>query len=173
MADHKVTVIVNAPVEQVYPLFTHFNDFPKFMHFVKEVTYKDAQTSHWVAEIFGRHEWDAVNADWQANQQIGWKSISGLENHGAVTFQSVNNNQTQVTVDIHYTPPVGVLGAIGENLGAGSKFEKALQEDMNHFAKMVQDAPDGALDPTSSSYLFNQRSAAAEGATTPEQNATM
>src|SRR5690348_11045127 len=37
MADHRATVVVNAPIDQVYPMFTHFNDFPKFMSFVKEV----------------------------------------------------------------------------------------------------------------------------------------
>ncbi|HCF87591.1 MAG TPA: cyclase, partial [Ktedonobacter sp.] len=59
MAEHRASVTVNAPVHQVYGLFTHFNDFPKFMSFVKEVTYYDEQRSHWVAEIAGRHEWDA------------------------------------------------------------------------------------------------------------------
>ena len=39
MAEHHVSVTVNAPLHQVYTLFTHFNDFPKFMSFVKEVTY--------------------------------------------------------------------------------------------------------------------------------------
>jgi uncharacterized membrane protein len=173
MADHQATVTVNAPVAQVYPMFTHFNDFPKFMHFVKEVTYRDDQTSHWVVDVMGRHAWDAVNDGWIENQQIGWRSTDGLQNWGKVTFQPVNDTQTQVTVDIHYTPPVGVLGNVGEKLGAGSRFEHALQEDLNHFAKMVLDAPPGALDPTSSNYLFHQRSAAAQGDTTPEQNATM
>lgn len=42
MAEHHVSVTVKAPVHQVYELFTHFNDFPKFMRFVKEVTYTDA-----------------------------------------------------------------------------------------------------------------------------------
>ncbi|TMC90547.1 MAG: hypothetical protein E6J11_21325 [Chloroflexi bacterium] len=51
MAEHHVSVTVNAPVHQVYTLFTHFNDFPKFMSFVKEVTYYDDQRSHWVAQI--------------------------------------------------------------------------------------------------------------------------
>jgi len=48
MAEHRASVTVNAPVHQVYGLFTHFNDFPKFMSFVKEVTYYDEQRSHWV-----------------------------------------------------------------------------------------------------------------------------
>ncbi len=62
--EHHASVMVNAPIHQVYGLFSHFNDFPKFMSFVKEVTYYDDQRSHWVAEVVGRHEWDAVNQDW-------------------------------------------------------------------------------------------------------------
>ena len=50
LAQHHASVTVNAPVHQVYGLYTHFNDFPKFMTFVKEVTYYDNQRSHWVAQ---------------------------------------------------------------------------------------------------------------------------
>ncbi len=28
-AEHHASVIVNAPAQQVYAMFTHFNDFPK------------------------------------------------------------------------------------------------------------------------------------------------
>ena len=169
MADHHVSVTVDAPVHQVYALFTHFNDFPKFMHFVTEVTYLDDQRSHWVADIVGRHEWDAVNENWVPQQQIGWRSTDGLQNAGKVTFQSLGANQTRVDVDISYNPPVGVLGDAGEHLGAGKHFEQALQRDLNHFAEMVQQAPAGALDPQSSSYLFHSDSAAARGETTDQQ----
>ncbi len=30
-AEHHTSVTVNAPLHQVYSLFSHFNDFPKFM----------------------------------------------------------------------------------------------------------------------------------------------
>ncbi len=63
MARHAASIVVRRPVEQVYPLFTHFNDFPKFMHFVHEVTYYDDQRSHWVVDIAGRHAWDATVVD--------------------------------------------------------------------------------------------------------------
>src|SRR5437870_9549974 len=81
---HHASVTVNAPVHQVYSLFTHFNDFPKFMSFVKEVTYYDEQRSHWVADVVGQHEWDAVNENWIEERQIGWRSTNGLENAGLV-----------------------------------------------------------------------------------------
>lgn len=172
-ATHHASVVVNAPVSQVYAMFSHFNDFPKFMSFVKEVTYYDNQRSHWVAEVAGRHEWDAVNDNWVPDQQIGWRSTNGIENFGKVTFQPTNANQTQVDVFINYNPPAGVLGDLGENLGVGNRFDNALQNDLNHFAKMVDQAPAGALDPNASNYLFHEDSAAAKGTTTNRQNETM
>src|SRR3981081_530014 len=102
MAEHHASVAVNAPVQQVYTLFTHFNDFPKFMSFVKEVTYYDDQRSHWVAEGSGHHEWDAVNENWVPDREIGWRSINGIENFGKVTFQPTSNSQTQVDVYVNY-----------------------------------------------------------------------
>lgn len=173
MSEHHAAVTVNAPVHQVYSLFTHFNDFPKFMSFVKEVTYYDNQNSHWVADIVGRHEWDAVNENWIEDRQIGWHSTNGLENEGRVTFQPMGANQTLVDVYINYNPPAGVLGDVGDTLGAGQRFDSALQNDLNNFARMVDQAPPGALDPESSNYLFHGGSAAATGTTTSRQNATM
>lgn len=143
------------------------------MSFVKEVTYRDTQNSHWVAEVAGRHEWDAVNEEWIADRQIGWRSTNGLENFGKVTFSPIGTNQTNLDVYINYIPPVGFLGVLGEKLGAGSHFEQALQNDLSHFARMVDEAPAGALDPTSSNYLFHPDSAAAQGNTTQQQNETM
>jgi len=173
MVEHHAAVTVDAPVHQVYSLFTHFNDFPKFMSFVKEVTYHDAQRSHWVAEVAGRHEWDAANEDWIPDRQIGWRSTGGLKNSGRVLFQPTSTQQTHIDVYIDYEPPVGVLGNIGERLGVGKHFEDVLQKDLNHFAEMVHQAPVGALDPTSSNYLFHPESAAARGKTTERQDATM
>lgn len=173
MSEHYATVTVNAPVHQVYELFTHFNDFPKFMHFVKEVTYYDDQRSHWVAQMFGTQQWDAVNEEWIPDQQIGWRSINGLENTGKVKFSPLSPQQTSVNVYIHYTPPAGVLGATVEHMGGDSRFDDALQNDLNNFARMVAQAPSGALDPVSSHYLFHDDSAASRGAMTQHQRASM
>lgn len=173
MAQHSASVTVNAPVDQVYTLFTHFNDYPKFMSYIKEVTYYDDQRSHWVADVVGHHEWDAVNENWIQNQQIGWRSTDGLANSGTVIFQPQGANNTVVSVTINYDPPAGFLGDIGESLGVGKKFETSLQHDLNNFATMVAQAPAGALDPMSSNYLFHADSAAAKGQTTMEQDRTM
>lgn len=173
MVEHHAALMVDAPIHQVYSLFSHFNDFPKFMSFVREVTYYDEQRSHWVADVAGRHEWDAVNEDWIPDRQIGWRSINGLNNYGRVLFQPVSAQQTHIDVYVNYHPPVGVLGSIGERMGVGKHFEDVLQNDLNHFAEMVNQAPPNALDPASSNYLFHSESAAVQGKTTERQNATM
>src|SRR5579863_660780 len=156
LKEHRASVTVNAPINQVYALFTPFNDFPKFMSFVNEVTYYDEQHSHWVADVVGRHEWDAVNRAWIENSQIGWQSYNGLENTGRVSFQAMGPTTTRVDVFVAYNPPAGVLGDVAEGLGAGSTFESKLQHDLDNFARMVALSPQGALDPTSSSYLFHE-----------------
>lgn len=173
MVEHHATIRVNAPVEQVYALFTHFNDYPKFMTYVKEVTFLDDQRSHWIADVAGTREWDAVNEDWIPNRQIGWRSTSGLANRGRVMFEDDGAAATRIDVDVSYDPPAGILGQIGEALGAGTTFEARLQHDLEHFARMVDEAPAGALDPSSSSYLFHAESAAATGRTTRAQDQTM
>jgi len=173
MAEHHAVVVVNAPVHQVYSLFCHFNDFPKFMRFVKEVTYYDDQRSHWVADVAGSHEWDAVNEAWIPDQQIGWRSFNGLQNYGRVNFRPIAQSQTMVDVTIDYDPPAGILGDMGERMGIGRHFEEALQEDLNNFARMVDLSPVNAQDPNWSRYLFHPESAAARGTTTPQQNETM
>jgi ribosome-associated toxin RatA of RatAB toxin-antitoxin module len=174
MAEHYASVIVNAPASQVYALFTHFNDFPKFMRFIKEVTYHDDRRSHWVVQVLGRnYEWNAVNEDWIPDQQVGWRSIAGLKNTGKVKFRALGSNRTMVDVYISYSPPSGVLGVLGENLGVNSYFEAMLQQELNNFARMVEEAPSGALDPMSSHYLFHDNSAVRTQTVTKRQQEAM
>lgn len=174
MAEHYASAIVSAPSQQVYALFTHFNDFPKFMRFVKEVTYRDDQRSHWVVQVLGRNiEWDAVNEDWILGQQVGWRSTRGLKNTGKVKFRTLGENRTMIDVYISYSPPSGALGALGENLGINTYFETMLQEELNNFVHMVENAPAGALDPMSSHYLFHDHSAVRTHSITRQQQDAM
>jgi Polyketide cyclase / dehydrase and lipid transport len=172
MAERLVSVEVRAPVHQVYTMFTHFNDFPKFMRFVKEVTYYDDERSHWVVQLAGRHEWDAVNEDWIEDRQVGWRSTNGLKNSGRVTFMETGPNLTQVTIFLHFEPPQGVVGKLGEFL-AGDRLERELQEDLQRFARMVEEAPPGTLDPMSSHFLFHEKSTVATGTATERQKRSM
>lgn len=165
MVEHRATVVVPALRAQVYAMWSRLSDFPKYMHFVEEVLPLDERRTHWVANIVGRHEWDAINEGWIAGQQIGWRSYEGLANTGRVTFEDAEPGQTRLTVHLAYEPPLGVVGELGETLGAGKAFEHALQQDLDNFARMVEQAPPGTTDPHASRYIYNPDSAVAEGRT--------
>lgn len=154
-------------------MFTHFEDFPKFMRFVKEITRYDGQRTHWVVHVLRDYEWDAVNEDWIPDKQIGWRSISGLKNTGKVKFTPLGAQRTMVDVYVSYTPPSGPLGMLGDALGASEHFAAILREELNHFARMVEEAPPGSLDPMSSNYLFHRQSAVTQGVITRRQKEAM
>lgn len=173
MVEHSASIMVKAPLHQVYALFTHFNDFPKFMSFVKEVTYYDNQRSHWVVKAFNEYEWDAVNENWKLDEQIGWRSTRGLNNSGVVKFHALGPERTSVNVYIRYSMPSGSLGPVSERLGINAYFDSILQKDLKNFARMVEEAPPGALDPMSSHYLFHDECAVSKGEITQRQKAAM
>jgi len=169
MIEHSASVTIKAPVHQVYKLFTHFSDFPKYMSFIREVTYYDEQRSHWVVQVIRQYEWDAINVDWITDQQVGWRSTRGFHNSGKVKFRSLGSESTIVDVYIQYVPPKGLLGQFGDTMGISSYFELILQKDLHNFACLVEQAPPDALDPMSSHYLFHSESAAAKKLITSKQ----
>jgi uncharacterized membrane protein len=162
MAEQHASVIVNAQVEQVYRLFVHFSDFPKILSFIEEVTYLDSHRSHWIANLDGRHEWDAENRDWVANRQVGWRSIGGLENTGFVRFDPVSPKRTRVTVSLSYDAPrPPLLGARSDS----KRLAERLKHDLERFARMVEEAAESsAFDPGSSDFLLRKAPSAREAA---------
>lgn len=155
MAEHRASITITAPVHEVYTLFSRFVDYPKFMTYIKEVTFVDENTTSWSVDLAGRHTWTAVNENWIPDKQIGWRSTSGFRNSGRVNFTAVAADRTDVTVTIAYEPPAGPLGTAGELLGIGATFESALRHDLSAFASRVENAPPGVLDPNSAEYVFN------------------
>ncbi|WP_201385796.1 SRPBCC family protein [Ktedonobacter sp. SOSP1-52] len=173
MGEHHVTVLVPASVKNVYAFFTHFHDFPKYMHCVREVTYYDSERSHWVVQVAGKQEWDAVNENWIPERQVGWRSTKGLQNRGTVKFTPLGAEQTSVDAFISHIPPMGIVGKIAEWLGIDSHFQTVLEKEMQNFTRMVEEAPRGTADPMVSHYLFHQESAFTRGKTTERQRASM
>jgi uncharacterized membrane protein len=135
--EHRASTIVPAPVDRVYELFTYFHHYPEFMRHVKSVSYYDDQNTHWVVDLAGRHEWDAINEGWQRNARIGWRATGGLKNFGEVLFQSLGSDATCVFVRLKYEPPGGLAGRLAEAVGAGNLVEDALQRDLDRFAEVI------------------------------------
>ena len=113
----EASIEVELPVEVAYNQWTQFEDFPKFMDNVREVRQLDDRHLHWRAEVAGKEqEWDAEITEQIPDQRIAWRSVSGAQNAGVVTFHKIADGRTRIMLQMDYTPR-GVDEKIGDTLG--------------------------------------------------------
>jgi len=111
------SIDIELPVEVAYNQWTQFEDFPKFMDNVHEVRQLDDRHLHWRAEVAGKEqEWDAEITEQIPDRRIAWRSISGAQSGGVVTFHKIADGKTRIMLQMDYTPR-GVDEKIGDALG--------------------------------------------------------
>ncbi|RPJ47458.1 MAG: SRPBCC family protein, partial [Chloroflexi bacterium] len=106
---------INAPVEEVYRLWSNFENFPRFMANIEAIHNTGNNRSHWVVKgpAGSKVEFDAIETEDIPNEKIAWETTpdSQVKHHGQVQFRPSGQNRTQVNVNMSYTPPAGVAGA--------------------------------------------------------------
>ena len=121
MAIIEKSVDVSVPLRTAYDQWTQFEEFPKFMEGVTEVRQLDDKRLHWKAEIGGQErEWDAEIYEQIPDQRIAWRSISGKNNAGIVTFQSLGADKSRINLRIDYDPK-GFMENAGDMTGLVSQ----------------------------------------------------
>jgi uncharacterized protein YndB with AHSA1/START domain len=136
-------ITVDAPVDAVYDQWTQFEQFPQFMGGVSSVTQVADDRVHWVAEIAGvRREWDAAILEQVPDAKVAWAATDGATNAGAVYFQSLSRDRTEVRLALEYEPE-GVVETVGDSLGFDSRQAEA---DLERFKAFIEsaDGPTGA-----------------------------
>jgi uncharacterized membrane protein len=136
------TIALAAPVDQAWEVWSHFENFPRFMAHLQEVRSVDDARSHWVAvgPAGLPVEWDAVVTDWVPQQFIGWSSVQGspVETSGQVRFRRVGEGRSEIDIRLTYSPPGGVVGHAVAALW-GSDPKQAMDEDLVRFKSLVEE----------------------------------
>ena len=136
MAKVEKSIDVNLPVRPVYNQWTQFEEFPRFMEGVEEVRQLGDTNLRWKASIAGKtEEWDAVITDQIPDQQIAWRSTSGAENSGSITFTPIGADKTRVTAVIGYEPE-GIVEKAGDALGV---VDARVKGDLERFKTFIED----------------------------------
>lgn len=138
------SIIVKAKVADVFEVWSNFENFPHFMENIKSIRKTGDDYSHWVMEgPFGtKLEWDAKTTRFEENKRIGWNSIQGdLKTSGQVTFNSLPDGETEVTVTLQYVPPAGLAGEAVAALFDDP--ETRLLEDLRNFKGYVEKSKSG------------------------------
>jgi len=135
MARYDKSIEVDVPVRTAYNQWTQFEEFPRFMDGVEEVTQLDDTRLHWVANIAGqRREWYAKITEQIPDQRIAWRSEEGKMNGGTVTFEPMGENRTRVNLMMEYEPE-GFTENVGDALGFVSR---QVDGDLDRFKEFIE-----------------------------------
>jgi uncharacterized membrane protein len=137
------SIIVKGSASEVYNVWANFENFPHFMKNIESVEKTGDRASHWVMKgPLGKSiEWDAETTRLEENKRIAWNSTGGdIKTSGQVTFNSLPNNETEVTVMLKYVPPAGLAGEIVAELFGNP--EGKLEDDLRNFKAYLEGMPD-------------------------------
>jgi len=108
MESIKRSAVVHAPVEEVYSRWTRVEEFPLFMRSLREVHRVGENRFYWRAERDGLPYESVEEISLMIpNHRIAWRNVSGSENSGVVSFESLGPALTCVTLDLAYVPDSG------------------------------------------------------------------
>jgi uncharacterized membrane protein/gas vesicle protein len=138
--DLEKSIWIDAAPEEVYDLWTDYENFPRFMSHVIEVRDLGHRRSHWVVQgpAGTRLEWDAVLTEQSRPHRLAWRSEPGAEipQSGSVTFEP-SRGGTLVTVRMSYTPPAGAIGH-GLAMLLGADPERQMEEDLARMKSFIE-----------------------------------
>ena len=111
------SVEVSVPIRTAYHQWTQFTEFPLFMEGVEEVSQTSDTLTHWKIKVAGvEREFDAEIIEQDPDERVSWKSVSGADHAGVVTFHRLDDASTRVTLQMT-TAPEGLVENLGDKLG--------------------------------------------------------
>ena len=120
MSTIEQSIDVNVPVRTAYDQWTQFEEFPRFMEGVREVRQLDDKRLAWCAEVGGKEKrWEAEITEQIPDARIAWRSRTGANNAGVVTFHRLDDQKTRVMLQLDYDPE-GVVENVGDAVGVVS-----------------------------------------------------
>jgi uncharacterized membrane protein len=135
MSTIEESIEVQVPVRQAYDQWTQFEEFPQFMEGVEEIRQLDDTHLHWVADVAGRREeFDAEVTEQTPDQRIAWRSTTGAEHAGVVTFHKTGEDETRIMLQMDLSPD-GAVEKVGDALGVAKRRVKG---DLERFKELIE-----------------------------------
>jgi uncharacterized membrane protein len=132
------SVDVDVPVTQAYNQWTQFESFPAFMEGVREVRQLDDTHTHWVTSVGGAtREFDATITEQHPDERVAWRSDSGPQHAGMITFHKLDQEHTRVTAQMDIDPE-GFVEKVGDKAGL---IEGRVKGDLERFKHFIEERP--------------------------------
>lgn len=139
------TIVVEAPLTDVYGQWTRFESFARFMEGIERVVQLDDRTLAWTATVGGREKrWTARIVDQTPDVRIAWRGLDGARNDGAVLFSPTEDGETEIRLVVDADPD-DIVEQIGDRLGI---LDRRVQGDLERFKAFIEErgGPTGSWD---------------------------
>lgn len=134
MNTHEIDVEV--PIRTAYNQWTQFESFPEFMEGVEQVRQVDDTHTHWRIQVGPiTREFDATITEQHPEERVAWRSDSGPQHAGVVTFHRLDDTTTRVTAQMEVDPE-GFVENVADKLGV---LDRRVQGDLKRFKQFIEE----------------------------------
>jgi uncharacterized membrane protein len=96
------TIIVSVDVADAYSLWLDYEQYPRFMEDIDEVTVVGYRRLRWRGAVCGETlEWESDVVDHIEDTRLRWRALDGRET-GDVDFQKLDHRETLVHFQLEY-----------------------------------------------------------------------
>jgi uncharacterized membrane protein len=129
------SVDVEVDVTTAYNQWTQFESFPRFMEGVDQIRQVDDTHTHWSVSVAGvTREFDATITEQKPDERVAWKSDSGPNHAGVITFHRLDDTHTRVTAQMDIDPE-GFVETAADKLGI---LDRRVKGDMARFKEFIE-----------------------------------
>ena len=134
------SVVIEAPVQQIYDYWKTLENLPQFMSNVDDITATGSGKTHWTIKgpLGAQVEFDAETTRNEANEEISWSTTGGdVESSGQVRFIGLGDERSRLEVTMDYGEMPG--GRVGEVV---SRFvtnpQVMMDQDLQNFKEIME-----------------------------------
>jgi uncharacterized membrane protein len=135
------SLLINSSRRDVYRFWRDFENLPRFMNRLENVTLLDNRRSRWMAIGPGGRpiHWEAEIIDERENEYIAWRSLPGsdVQVDGRVEFQEAPAGRgTLVSLRLDFRSASGMSSTLANFLQKGINF--ALRQDLRRLEALME-----------------------------------
>jgi uncharacterized membrane protein len=126
---------VSAPLHTVYEQLATFENYPRFMSGVEQVTPIGNQQTHWVMDLDGkRREFDAQITELSYDERVSWATVDGPLLAETITVRPMGETRTQVIAQLE----ADIAFLMPSDRHGQETLNRRLKHDLNTFKSLVE-----------------------------------
>ena len=125
---------VSAPLHTVYEQLAAFENYPRFMTGVRQVTTTGSDQTHWIMDVDGkRREFDARFTERTLDERVSWSTMDGLLAE-TLTLRPLGETKTQVVAQLE----ADIAFLMPSDRHGQASLTKRLKADLTSFKSLVE-----------------------------------